>query len=317
VEEKSTELDTVRNKVNQLETTTSKLPAKPNLLLLDKQSQTEVTRFEPNASASSLYGSTDSAAAKAEPRVTFDLGPVKPTTATVAASAGAAAGNSELRRPADKPLSQLPSDARQRLQEMAGLDIRRNYRKTSETFRPAQLNLTAASNATNAAVSAAPKPPSAVVLSSSSGTAAANMGATTTAGRTSPTKAYTAGAVMATTEPSNHHHHLKNSNNTVGGSSGGGGGGGGTATALLRKDSRSNARNSLVTVQNSNNQKRPHGGAVVTGREVVMNNPNRNAINGNRTRTPSIERSIISNKDDQKDANKVRPKSFWGGWWKF
>ena len=253
---------------------------------------------------------------KVEPRVTFDLGPSK-GGATAAAAATAAASSDLLRRPADKPPSQLPSDARQRLQEMAGLDIRRNYRKTSENFRPTHLNLTAAAVSTTAATS---NNNNTAVLAVSRSSAAASAlpspspaahVATTTAGRISPTKAYPIGAVMPTGEPNNHHH-LKSGGN-------GNSSANVTASALMRKDSRSNARNSLVTVQNSNNnQKRPLGGAVVAGsREAVMNNPARNAINGNRTRTPSIERSIISNKEDQKDANKVRPKSFWGGWWKF
>ncbi len=290
--------------------------AKPNILVASKHCQTE--------SSSSLQSSADGA--KVEPRVTFDLGPgSKPAAAAVI-------GGAELRRPTtEKPPSQLPSDARQRLQEMAGLDgVRRNYRKTSETFRPNHLNLTAAyavpigGNSATAAGggvgnsssnAAAAKPPS----TTAHGSAAA------VAGRISPTKAYPVGSVMPTTgsESANHpphqHHNFKSSSN--------GGGGGPTTAALMRKDSRSNSsapngRNSLVTVQNiSNNQKRPHGGAVVSSsaREggTIMNNASRNAINGNRTRTPSVERSIISTKDDQKDGNKVRPKSFWGGWWKF
>jgi hypothetical protein len=300
----------------------SPIIAKPNILVASKHCQTE--------SSSSLQSSSDGA--KVEPRVTFDLGPGSKPAAAVAAVIGGA----ELRRPpTEKPPSQLPSDARQRLQEMAGLDgVRRNYRKTSETFRPNQLNLTAAyavpiggNSATAAGVgvvgnsssnAAAVKPPS----TTAHGSAAA------VAGRISPTKAYPVGAVMPTTasesanHPPPHHHNFKSSSN------GGGGGGGPTTAALMRKDSRSNsssapnARNSLVTVQNiSNNQKRPHGGAVVSSSTrdgvTIMNNASRNAINGNRTRTPSVERSIISTKDDQKDGNKVRPKSFWGGWWKF
>jgi len=318
VEEKSSELDKVRNKVNQLESSSksssSLPPAKPNILVSSKHCQTD---------SSSL--SADGV--KIEPRVTFDLGPGSKPAAPAAIGA-------ELRRPTEKPPSQLPSDARQRLQEMAGLDVRRNYRKTSETFRPNQLNLTAAyaapinttpSSSASTAASNSNNNSSVVAAVAKLPTAGSNAhvssAVSTAAGRISPTKAYPMGAVMPTAEPNNHqpHHNFKSSN----GGGGGGGGGGPTTAALMRKDSRSsssaNPRNSLVTVQNiSNNQKRPHGGAVVSTREVmIMNNPPRNAINGNRTRTPSVERSIISTKDDPKDANKVRPKSFWGGWWKF
>ena len=331
VEERSAELDKVRNKVNQLESSSSKSP-KPNPVV-SKQTQTEssTTSSKSDFVLSSSYNLETGSSSKVEPRVTFDLGPTSKLP-----TAAAAAGSSEQppRRPplpVDKPPSQLPSDARQRLQEMAGLDIRRNYRKNSETFqRPAQLNLTTTANSNshnnvnNVHNGGASRP-----LLASSVPTATNVSATV-AGRSSPTKAYPIGAVMPTTELNNHH--VKSSNNSSS-SVVVGGGGVGAGPTVIRRDSRSNARNSLVvTVQNSNNQKRPVGGAGGGGggrefimnnptrnaiNEAVMNNPPRNAINGTRTRTPSIERSIISNKDDQKDANKVRPKSFWGGWWKF
>jgi hypothetical protein len=323
VEEKSAELDKMRNKVNQLESS-SKSQTKPSPAIA-KQTQTDPSPKSESSFSLAAYNNAEATnnGGKVEPRVTFDLGPSSKLTA--------GGGEPATRRPVDKPPSQLPSDARQRLQEMAGLDIRRNYRKTSETYRPSQLNLTSSTaNSNNNNVSGAnggylaSKPGLATPTATTTPSAATTT--TLTAGRISPTKAYPVGAVMPTTELNNHHVRSSNSNSN---------GGGGTAAAVMRRDSRSNSRNSLVvTVQTSNNQKRPTGvsaGGGVSSREVVMNNhPARNAINetvlanhatrnanGTRTRTPSIERSIISNKDDQKDANKVRPKSFWGGWWKF
>jgi hypothetical protein len=331
VEEKSAELDKMRNKVNQLESS-SKSQTKSSPAVA-KQTQTDPSPKSESSFSLAAYNAAEAAnnSSKVEPRVTFDLGP-----ASKLPSGGG--GEPAIRRPVDKPPSQLPSDARQRLQEMAGLDIRRNYRKTSETYRPSQLNLTSstANSNNNNNISGANgggylgniKPGLATPTTATSPSAATTA---LTAGRISPTKAYPVGAVMPTTELNSHHVRSSNSN------SNGGGGGGPAAAAVMRRDSRSNSRNSLVvTVQTSNNQKRPPGvsagGGGVSSREVVMNNhpASRNAINetvlanhatrnanGTRTRTPSIERSIISNKDDQKDANKVRPKSFWGGWWKF
>ena len=80
------------------------------------------------------------------PKVTFDLssgGPKKARITEVPVAKRAVT--------VDRPTaSQLPSDARQRLQELAGPDIKRNYRKTSEQLhqqqqqqqlRPTRLNL--------------------------------------------------------------------------------------------------------------------------------------------------------------------------------
>ena len=90
------------------------------------------------------------------PKVTFDLSGSNATTAAAGSKKAritevpAAKRAVTIDRPAAATASQLPSDARQRLQELAGPDIKRNYRKASEQLhhtqqqqqlRPNRLNL--------------------------------------------------------------------------------------------------------------------------------------------------------------------------------
>lgn len=195
------------------------------------------------------YPSSDLRRSPEEPKVTFDLGPKK-------------AKLTEL--PAAKRVvtpSALPSDARQRLQELAGQDIRRNYRKTGEPIRPSRLNV---GNGGKYIVSPPVSP------------------ARTQSPATPP-----AAPAPATAVPTSENLQKR--------------------TSLTRKDSRSSqqlhsAKNSLIMNFQNNNVKK-------ASRESLV------APHGNRTRTPSVERSF-TNKDD-KDLSKVRGKSFWGGWWKF
>ena len=206
-----------------------------------------------------------------EPRVTFDLGPKKakitevPTpkrVVTIDRPAGERPGG-----------SQLPSDARQRLQELAGPDhIKRNYRKSSgdaaaaPQVRPSRLNL---SNGGKYIVS----PP-----------------------RTPPTTESPTAAASA----------IKRSSLTRRDS---------RSTAVLQQHQQqqqqlNSAKNSLIMNFANNNVKPPN--------KLSRDSPvtRGGGSTGNRTRTPSVERSITS-KDDLKDPSKVRGKSFWGGWWKF
>ena len=201
------------------------------------------------------------------PQVTFDLGGgPKKTKMTELAS---------VKRPItiDRPGSALPSDARARLQELAGGgDIKRNYRKSSDPApRPNRLNVTGVINGgvTGKYVVSPP---------------------------TTPTR---------TTSPA---------------AAGGGGGAGEnnvhlkSRTSLTRKDSKTlnSAKNSLIISYQNNNVKNSKNGGNSPGSRGGSG-----VGGGNRTRTPSVERSLrsLNTKDDP--ASKVRGKSFWGGWWKF
>ena len=205
-----------------------------------------------------------------DPKVTFDLGPKKaklndllpPVKRTI---------------PLDRPASQLPTDARQRLQELAGHDIKRNYRKNSEPIRPSKLNI---SNGVSEKYIVAPS------------------GQSVTKSPTQPQRTYNqipaAHSALGTQFP-------------VTGTGNVGETGPLKRTSLTRKDSRkdsqlNSAKNSLIMNFQNNNVKK-------SGRDT----PVTRGSTGNRTRTPSVERSITS-KDDP---SKVRGKSFWGGWWKF
>ena len=182
------------------------------------------------------------------PQVTFDLGPKKAKITEVPTAKRAVA--------VDRPASQLPSDARQRLQEMAGPDIKRNYRKSSDpTTRPNRLNVGGVVNGVSGKYLVSPP--------------------------TTPTR---------TTSPATENVHLKR-------------------TSLTRKDSKTlnSAKNSLIMNYQNNNVKNTKNGGSSPG--------TRGGSGGNRTRTPSVERSLRSLGKD--DPSKVRGKSFWGGWWKF
>ena len=205
-----------------------------------------------------------------DPKVTFDLGPKRaklnelppPVKRTV---------------PLDRPASQLPTDARQRLQELAGHDIKRNYRKNSEPIRPSKLNI---SNGVSEKYIVAPSGQSATK---------------------SPTQSQrTYNQIPAAHSPLGTQFPVTGTGNV-------GETGPLKRTSLTRKDSRkdsqlNSAKNSLIMNFQNNNVKK-------SGRDT----PVTRGSTGNRTRTPSVERSITS-KDDP---SKVRGKSFWGGWWKF
>ena len=214
-----------------------------------------------------------------EPRVTFDLGSAKKTKIVEVPSAKVALAV-ELNNKRQSG-SQLPSDAKQRLQEMAGYDVKRNYRKSSsgDPPRPNRLNLPGGGGGKYAAIS----PPSSPVKTQS------------------PTTAFT-GPELA-------NHKL-------------------SRTSLTRKDSRSSqlnsAKSSLLTNSNSssnnnnnnNNINRPKSGRESLSRQLVS--PVTNTNGHQRTRTPSVERSLTSIKEaEAREASKVRGRSFWGGWWKF
>ena len=218
------------------------------------------------------------ALAGSEPRVTFDLGSAKKTK-IVEVPAAKVALAVELNNKRQSG-SQLPSDAKQRLQEMAGYDVKRNYRKSSsgDPPRPNRLNLTGGGGGGKyAAIS----PPSSPVKTQS------------------PTF----------TAPELANHKLSRS-------------------SLTRKDSRSSqlnsAKSSLLTntnsssnnINNNNNINRPKSGRESLSRQVVS--PVTNTNGHQRTRTPSVERSLTSIKEaEAREASKVRGRSFWGGWWKF
>ena len=208
-----------------------------------------------------------------DPKVTFDLGPKKAKLSEIPPPAKRAI-------PLDRPASQLPSDARQRLQELAGHDIKRNYRKNSEPIRPSRLNISngvseryiVAPSSNPVTKSPTQQPPHHLLNQIPVTRAKSPLGTQSPVSGT--------GNVSADNQ-------LKRS-------------------SLTRKDSRNSqlnsAKNSLIMNFTNNNVKKSNRESSVT-----------RGSTGNRTRTPSVERSITS-KDDP---SKVRGKSFWGGWWKF
>ena len=214
-----------------------------------------------------------------EPRVTFDLGSAKKTKILEVPSAKVAVAV-EMNNKRQSG-SQLPTDAKQRLQEMAGYDVKRNYRKSSggergdrgDPPRPNRLNL-AGGGGKYAAIS----PPS------------------------SPAK--TQSPTMTAADLTNHKL---------------------SRPSLTRKDSRTSqinsAKSSLMTSSsssnnNNNNINRPKSGRESLPRQLVS--PVSNSNGQQRTRTPSVERSLSSIKEaEAREASKVRGRSFWGGWWKF
>ena len=223
------------------------------------------------------------ALAGSEPRVTFDLGSAKKTkiVEVPAAKVALAVELNNKRQSA----SQLPSDAKQRLQEMAGYDVKRNYRKSSsgDPPRPSRLNLTGGGGGGKYLQAAAISPPASPLKSQS----------------------------PAFTAPELANHKL-------------------SRTSLTRKDSRSSqlnsAKSSLLTnsssgnnINNNNNNNinnRPKSGRESLSRQLVS--PVTNSNGHQRTRTPSVERSLTSIKEaEAREASKVRGRSFWGGWWKF
>ena len=215
-----------------------------------------------------------------EPRVTFDLGTAKKTKLVESPSAVKVGVPLEMNNKRQSG-SQLPSDAKQRLQEMAGYDVKRNYRKSSggergdrgDPPRPNRLNL-AGGGGKYAAIS----PPS------------------------SPAK--TQSPTMTAADLTNHKL---------------------SRPSLTRKDSRTSqinsAKSSLMTSSsssnnNNNNINRPKSGRESLPRQLVS--PVSNSNGQQRTRTPSVERSLSSIKEaEAREASKVRGRSFWGGWWKF
>eukprot|EP00090_Calanus_glacialis_P000862 TRINITY_DN10610_c0_g1_i2.p1 TRINITY_DN10610_c0_g1~~TRINITY_DN10610_c0_g1_i2.p1 ORF type:complete len:989 (-),score=168.99 TRINITY_DN10610_c0_g1_i2:2508-5474(-) len=274
VEEKSIELEGTRARLRQLERTSDNPAAKKSSVSpgsCNKQIQTELSNSVHNGGvdlASRLgndnyvkFGPVESRT-PTEPKVTFDLGPKKKDKIIEVPSTKmpVTVDMSAKRQP-----SQLPSDAKQRLQEMAGHDIKRNYRKSSsgDPPRPNRLNLN-----NGVAGKYAISPPS------------------------SPSK-HQSPPIPSTPDNTNH-----------------------KRTSLTRKDSRSSqlnsAKNSLMNMQNNNISRQK------TGRDSLPRQGTLGSNGHQRTRTPSVERSISSLKDgDARDPSKVRGKSFWGGWWKF
>ena len=203
----------------------------------------------------------------------------------------------------------LPLDAKQRLQEMAGYSpapapapaqdpVKRNYRKTSsgsgaaDPLRPARLNL--------------------------NGGAAAGLRGTAVSPPASPVKLQSPVPDLATNlklaAPDVTHHHKPRG-------------------SLSRNNSRNSglnsAKNSLLQSNNSqnlNNNNNITNNRSKSGKESGPPQPRHvsppthlsHTSNGNvqRTRTPSVERSLPSIKETV-DTSKVRGRSFWGGWWKF
>ena len=285
VEEKSIELEGTRARVRQLELRPGESRKTSSSSLASTSSASKLVQTElPTELAARLgtdnyvkFGALDAARG-----VTFDLGPKKAKLLEAAALKKPVAVDVKSRQP-----SQLPSNAKQQLQEMAG--IKRNYRKNSDTpqHRPNRLNLPAAGT------TAPPPPP---------------VRHTSTSPPSSPRKT----ASPALSSPALPSPSLPSPPSSRP-----------SRTSLTRRDSRASqhnttnsAKNSMMNLQNNNivNQRPTKRESFGRGVAPLQGGP--------RTRTPSIERSISSLKEglgDPREAGKVRAsnKSFWGGWWKF
>ena len=129
MEEKSIELEGTRARVRQLELRPGESRKTSSSSLASTSSASKLVQTElPTELAARLgtdnyvkFGALDAARG-----VTFDLGPKKAKLLEAAALKKPAAVDVKSRQP-----SQLPSNAKQQLQEMAG--IKRNYRKNSDT----------------------------------------------------------------------------------------------------------------------------------------------------------------------------------------
>ena len=209
------------------------------------------------------------------PRVTFDLGPKKAKLLETASVKRPVTVDLKSRQP-----SQLPSNAKQQLQEMAG--IKRNYRKNSDTpqARPNRLNLAQAG-------SPAPAPPARHTSSSPP---------------SSPAKPQSPSLPSPpTSRPSRTSLTRRDSR-------------------ASQHNSTNSAKNSMMNLQNNNivNQ-RPtkreslprvpgHIGGGAGGQPRTRTPSIERSIS-----------SLKDGLADAREAGKVRAsnKSFWGGWWKF
>ena len=307
MEQKSIELEGTRARLRQLERTSDK---KQGIISNKTQQQAEAEGEQKQDLGSRLghdnyvkFGGDNTRA------VTFDLAntsakktkvvEVAPAKPHLAAVVDIAAKGANIR-------SQLPSDAKQRLQEMAGYDVKRNYRKTSsgsiggggvEPPRPSRLQL-------NGSGGKYVSPPS------------------------SPVKLQ---PPDLTSHLTNHRAVLQSRDSDL------------TNQRPARSSSslsRNNSRNSgLTSAKSSLNQNIINNNnlRVKTTRDSLSSSrPNVSTPSSqHRTRTPSVERSLPSIKetvssDSRKlketvsmlkdsDPSKVRSssRSFWGGWWKF
>ena len=186
--------------------------------------------------------------------------------------------------------SQLPSDAKQRLQEMAGYDVKRNYRKSSSgehQLRPTRLSLNGGTQGKYTV-----SPPSSPVKVQAPDLVSHKF--------QSPAQELTSHR-----RPSSSSLSRNNSRNS---------GINSAKTSLMQTN------NSMVNNNNNNNRSKQSGRESQQSRLIVSSSPGTGHHNPGtgvqqRTRTPSVERSLSSIKED---SSKVRgARSFWGGWWKF
>ena len=273
VEEKSIELEGTRARVRQLElrpegsrkSSTSSLTSSSSKLV-----QTEV----PNELASRLgtdnyvkFGPLDN------PRgVTFDLGPKKAKLLEAASVKRPVAVDLKKREP-----SQLPSNAKQQLQEMAG--IKRNYRKNSDTpqHRPNRLNLPANGNSTP------PVPPSRATSPPASPHKTASPALPTPP---SPPASRPSRTSLTRRDSHASQHNLNNS-----------------------------AKNSIMNLQNNNivNQRPPKREYVSHGPGHI-GQPRTRTPSIERS-ISSLKDGLGDAREAGKV--RASNKSFWGGWWKF
>lgn len=285
VEQKSIELEGTRARLRQLERTSDGV--KKTGIINNKLHQdgghnsTHDLGSRLGADNYVKFGGDQRVGSASEPRVTFDLASAKKTK--VVEVAPAKLNTAAVVDIAAKRSTALPSDAKQRLQEMAGYDMKRNYRKSGSGsggahLRPSQLNLNGATGKYTIS------PPS------------------------SPVK-------LQSPDLTNHNHLTQDMANHK------------PRVSLSRNNSRNSAglnsaKNSLLQSNNqnlNNNNNRLKSGKDSMSRHIVTSTPsNMSSTNGNvqRTRTPSVERSMPSIKESV-DTSKVRGRSFWGGWWKF
>ena len=293
MEQKSIELEGTRARLRQLERTSDGGNKKPGIISNKQQQDGGLSQdIGPRLGHDNYvkFGSDQRlAGGGSEPRVTFDLASAK--KAKMVEVAPAKMSTAAVVDIAAKTRTQLPSDAKQRLQEMAGYDVKRNYRKSSQSSGNSEANL--------------PLRPTRLNLHGE------RTGKYTISPPSSPVKLQSPDLTSHKPRVGGQQTSLSRNNSRNSGLSS-------AKTSLMQS-------NSTIINNNNNNMTRSSKSSsrldTSQPRHIVSNTPSTIGTNGNlshsaRTRTPSVERSLTSIKESV-DTSKVRGRSFWGGWWKF
>ena len=320
VEQKSIELEGTRARLRQLERTSDNPGGvkKTGIMSNSKQQQQQQQQHETESGQGQKtqelgsrlghdnyvkFSGAEQRSSAGEQRVTFDLASNTVKKTKIVEVAPAKMNTAAVVDIASKTRSQLPSDAKQRLQEMAGYDVKRNYRKSSSgsigehPSRPNRLNL-------NGVGGKYVSPPSSPVKLQPPDLTNHKLGSESRDQLLTNHK-------LQTPDLTNHRPAR-------------------TSSSLSRNNSRNSGLNSAKSslmqsttnqnIINNNNIRAKTRDRDSLSRHVVSNPPANvptNLAQQQRTRTPSVERSLPSIKESADSSSKVRGRSFWGGWWKF